>query len=379
MSDPISSSDALRPVPLQALHVEAGARMGPFAGFNMPVQYPQGILQEHLHTRAHAGLFDVSHMGQIDVLGEQAAVWLESVIPGNFIGLAPGRQTYALLPNEAGGIIDDLMIQRIGSQFCIVSNASRFPAVLDWLRARLPAGVALRLREDLGLLALQGPEAQPVLERLIPGVAALRFLDVAEFACDGARCRVSRSGYTGEDGFEISVPVAGLASVARFLSTQPEVQWIGLGARDTLRLEAGLPLYGNDIDAHTSPVAAGLGWAIAKVRRPGGERAGGYPGAAAIEAALAGGTERLRVGLLPQGRAPLRAGVLLFDAQGQGVGHISSGGFSPSLNRPIAMGYVARALAVPGTALQAQVRGQMQPLQIVPLPFVPHNYVRKTA
>ncbi|MBU0604302.1 MAG: glycine cleavage system aminomethyltransferase GcvT [Gammaproteobacteria bacterium] len=372
----------LHRTPLHALHLAAGAKMVPFAGYSMPIQYPPGIIQEHLHARSKAGLFDVSHMAQIEVTGSGACAWLESLTTADLAALPEGRQTYALLPNTAGGLIDDLMIQRLAGGFHVVCNASRVDAVLAQLGAHAPGGdtpCTWRRCEDRALVALQGPLAQDVLTALAD-VADMRFLDVRELAADGVPLRVSRSGYTGEDGFEISLPADAAAAFAQRLLAHPDVNWTGLGARDTLRLEAGMCLYGNDIDEHTTPVAAGLGWAVGAARRAGGARAGGFPGAAVILGEMgpdsATPPARVRVGLLPEGRAPQRAGAVILDADGREVGTVSSGNHSPSLGRPIAMGYVERAARTDGRSLFIESRGQKVALALTAMPFVPTRYRR---
>lgn len=365
---------ALRRTPFHPLHLAAGAKMVAFAGWDMPIQYAPGILQEHLHTRAHAGLFDVSHMGQIEVSGPGACAWLESLTTADLVALPDGRQTYALLPNTAGGLIDDLMIQRLGDTFHVVCNASRLTDVQAQLAAHPPgADCSWALRDDRALLALQGPQAEAVLQAFA-AVDDMRFLDVREFN-DGA-LRISRSGYTGEDGFEISLPADTAAAFAERLLAHPEVRWIGLGARDTLRLEAGMCLYGNDIDATTTPVSAAIGWAVAPARRAGGLRAGGFPGAAVILGEFAAPPARVRVGLLPEGRAPQRAGARVVDADGREIGVISSGNHSPTLGRPIAMAYIERAAKLAGTPLFIESRGQKVPAAPASMPFVPTRYRR---
>ncbi|HEU0221195.1 MAG TPA: glycine cleavage system aminomethyltransferase GcvT, partial [Paracoccaceae bacterium] len=343
--------------PLHALHRELGAKMVPFAGYAMPVHYPAGVLKEHLHTRAAAGLFDVSHMGQVVLRGAGAAEALERLVPVDVVGLAPGRQRYALFTDANGGILDDLMVANLGDRLFLVVNAARKAQDLAHLRAHL--GPAVQEAEGRALLALQGPAAETVLARHAPEAAAMRFMEVRELGVAGLPCIVSRSGYTGEDGFEISVEAAAAEALARSLLTEPEVLPIGLGARDSLRLEAGLPLWGNDIDETTTPVEAGLAWAIQKLRRRGGARAGGFPGAERILAELETGPARGRVGLRPEGRAPIRQGVPLFAAASDGtpIGAVTSGGFGPSLNAPIAMGYVPAALTTAGTGLFAELRG----------------------
>ena len=363
----------LQRTPLYDLHRDLGARMVPFAGYEMPVQYPAGVLAEHLHTRAAAGLFDVSHMGQVILGGRGAAEGLESLVPVDVVGLAEGRQRYGLFTNPSGGIEDDLMIANRGDHLFLVVNAARKAADLAHLRAHLTGVEAVT---DRALLALQGPQAQAALAALVPAVAALRFMDVTVAAWSGAELWISRSGYTGEDGFEISVPEGRAVDLARALLAQPGVLPIGLGARDSLRLEAGMPLYGHDIDPSTTPAEAGLAWAIQKVRRTGGARAGGFPGAERILSELATGPARLRTGLLPEGRAPMREGTPVFAAESGGhpVGAVTSGGFAPSLGAPVAMAYLPAALAAPGTRLWGEVRGKRLPATVTPLPFRPPTY-----
>jgi len=362
-----------RTVPLDALHRRLGARMVPFAGYLMPVQYPAGIMAEHRHCREAASLFDVSHMGQIGLHGAEAAPALERLVPGDIIGLKPGRQRYTLLLNEAGGMLDDLMVSNLGPRLLVVANASRKDGDLRCFQENLPESVRIEPYEDRALLALQGPAAAAVMARLSPESAALPFMGAAEAIIAGHACVVSRSGYTGEDGFEISVPAAGAEALAQLLLDQPEVAPAGLGARDSLRLEAGLCLYGNDIDELTTPVEAGLTWTIGKRRRADW----GFPGGEAIRDQLDNGATRLRVGLRPEGRAPARALTQIVAGDGTDAGTVTSGGFSPSLNAPIAMGYVRRDLAVDGTRLFLHVRGQNLPATVVPLPFVPHRYATR--
>ncbi len=367
----------LRHVPLDALHRALGARMVAFAGYDMPVQYTSGIVTEHLHCRSQAALFDVSHMGQAILSGPPgaAAQALECLVPGDLLALKPGRQRYTLLMNEAGGILDDLMVANIdpaGERLFLVVNASRKVGDIAHITANLPDDVSLTPLEDRALLALQGPAAVTVLARLAPEAAALPFMGVATVDIAGASCLVSRSGYTGEDGFEISVPAAQAEALARALLAAPEVAPAGLGARDSLRLEAGLCLYGNDIDELTSPVEAGLVWVIGKRRRT----AWDFPGAAVVRDQLENGPTRLRVGLRPDGRAPARAGATILATGDVVAGDITSGGFSPTLSAPIAMGYVKRPFAAVGTALSLMVRGKPLPATVVPLPFVPHRFIR---
>jgi len=359
--------------PLHELHLELGAKMVPFAGYEMPVQYPAGVMAEHLHCRALAGLFDVSHMGQVILGGRGAAEGLEGLVPVDVQGLPEGRQRYGLFTSAKGGILDDLMIANRGDHLLLVVNAARKAHDLAHLAAHLSGVEGVT---DRALLALQGPAAEGALAGMVPGVAALRFMDVAVLDWQGDPLWISRSGYTGEDGFEISVPEGRAVDLARALLARPGVMPIGLGARDSLRLEAGMPLYGHDIDEGTSPVEAGLAWAIQRVRRAGGARAGGFPGADRILAELAAGPARLRTGLLPEGRAPMREGTALFAAEdaAEPVGQVTSGGFGPSLGMPVAMGYLPASLAVPGTPIWGEVRGRRLPARTVPLPFHPSSY-----
>lgn len=363
---------ALQKTPLHALHLELGARMVPFAGYDMPVQYPRGIIAEHLHTRAKAGLFDVSHMGQARFEGAGAAAALEALVPGDIKGLAPGRMRYTLFTNEAGGILDDLMVTGAGDHLLLVVNAARKAEDFAHLERHLAGKARLTRLEDRALMALQGPAAAAVLARLAPGAASLGFMTGAALPVDGEACFVTRSGYTGEDGFELSVPAGAAERLARRLLREPEVLPVGLGARDSLRLEAGLCLYGHDIDETTTVIEADLAWTIQKRRRA----EGGFPGAAIILGELASGARRKRVGIRPEGRAPAREGTEITVADGAPVGRVTSGGFGPSADGPVAMGYVAAAHAAPGTTLQLLVRGTPRPARIVPMPFVPHRYHR---
>ncbi len=349
--------------------------MVPFAGYAMPVQYPAGVMAEHLHTRAAAGLFDVSHMGQVILRGDPGtiAAGLEALMPVDVAGLAPGRQRYGLLTNDAGGVLDDLMFANRGDHLVLVVNASRKAADIAHLAAHLDAEVVPVT--DRCLLALQGPGAEAALEALVPGVAAMRFMDQAVVPWQGAALWVSRSGYTGEDGYEISVPEARAEALAAALLGLPGVMPVGLGARDSLRLEGGLCLYGHDMDEGVSPVEAGLAWAIPKVRRTGGARAGGFPGAGRILRELADGPARLRVGLRPEGRAPMREGTAVFAGETP-VGHVTSGGFGPSVGAPVAMALIAVDAARAGATLAGEVRGKRLPAALSPLPFHPHSYKR---
>ena len=374
--------DELKRTPLHDLHVELGAKMVPFAGYEMPVQYKLGVLKEHLHTREKAGLFDVSHMGQVILSGESVesiALALESLVPVNIAGLAENRQRYGFFTNDAGGIEDDLMIANRGDHLFVVVNAACKTQDMALMRAGLePKGVTPRLLGDRALLALQGPAAEDVLATLNPAVREMRFMDVATVDLVGAECWISRSGYTGEDGFEISVPEDKAVELARALLAHEDVEPIGLGARDSLRLEAGLCLYGHDIDSTTTPVEAALTWAIQKIRRSGGAREGGFPGAEKILAEFDGGARSARVGLRPEGRAPMREGVEIF-AQEEGgapIGRVTSGGFGPTTGAPIAMGYVDIDHAAQGTQLFGEVRGKRLAVEVAEMPFVTQTYKR---
>jgi aminomethyltransferase len=369
-------SDELLHTPLHALHVELGARMVPFAGYAMPVQYPAGILAEHTACRTSAALFDVSHMGQLRLEGDDAALALESLVPVDIAGLGVNRQRYALFTNDGGGILDDLMVTRREGDLMLVVNAACKAADTAHLQRHIGARCRVVPMPERALLALQGPAAVDALARLAPGVRALTFMTGGAFTLEGADCYLTRSGYTGEDGFEISMPAEAAERLARALLAQPEVQPAGLGARDTLRLEAGLCLYGHDVDTTTSPVEAGLTWAIQKVRRPGGERAGGYPGAEVIGRQLTEGVTRKRVGLIGLDRTPVREGAQLVDAQGRAVGRVTSGTVGPTVKQPIAMGWLEVTLAVPGTGVLAEVRGKRVPMTVSPMPFAPHRYHR---
>ena len=364
------------------LHVARGGRMVGFAGYEMPVQFPPGILKEHQHTRAAAGLFDVSHMGQLAITSStgnisDAALALEALLPTDLKSLPEGRQRYTFFTNEAGGILDDLMIANLGGRLLLVVNAATKDADEQHLRANLPDTVRIE-RLDRALIALQGPKAADALSKLAPQCAGMRFMDVRRLEVCGVSCTASRSGYTGEDGFEISIPQDAAITIAEALLADAHVEPIGLGARDSLRLEAGLCLYGSDIDNGTTPVEAGLIWAIPRSRRDGGERAGGFPGDAVILRQMSEGSDRVRVGLLPEGRAPVRAGAQLYQEASGGAraGYVTSGGFGPSLGRPVAMGYVPRALATPGTRFFADVRGKRLPVGVAKLPFNTPDYKR---
>lgn len=378
----MTSDEALKRTPLHALHVELGARMVPFAGYDMPVQYPLGILKEHLHTRASAGLFDVSHMGQIIVRAKfgdvrDAARALERLVPADILSLAPGRLRYAFFTNAQGGILDDLMVANCGDHLLIVVNAACKATDEAHLRAQLGKECDVK-RLDHALIALQGPKAERALALLAPECTNMRFMDVQTLTLMGVDCMVARSGYTGEDGFEISTPDNIARGVAEELLANPDVAPIGLGARDTLRLEAGLCLYGSDIDERTTPVEAELSWAIQTVRWRGGAREGGFPGAEIVLVQLERGAPRLRVGFRPEGRAPVRAGAPLYAEMEASapVGSVTSGGFGPSLDAPVAMGYLPAALAMPGTTVFAEVRGKRLPVAVTRLPFITPKYKR---
>lgn len=361
-------AEALLETPLGALHRELGGRMVPFAGYAMPVQYPAGIMAEHLHTRSQAALFDVSHMGQAELRGAGAAQALEALSPADLQGLKPMRQRYALLTTAEGGIFDDCMVANFATRLFLVVNAGRKHADFARIEAALPAGVTLHRLPDRALLALQGPGAVAAL----PQLAGMRFMDVAEVTLFGAACLVSRSGYTGEDGYEISVPAEDAERFARALLALPGVAPAGLGARDSLRLEAGLCLWGNDIDETTSPVEAALTWSIGKRRRMKWD----FPGAERVREELANGAKRLRVGIRPEGRQPARGHTPIHAPGGAPVGEITSGGFGPSLNAPMAMGYVAPGFATDGTALELMVRGKPLAARVAPMPFIPNRYAR---
>ena len=376
----MTDSPALKRTPLYDLHVSLGGKMVPFAGWEMPVQYPMGVMGEHLHTRAKAGLFDVSHMGQVILrapsgTAADAALVLETAVPANVLGLPEGRQRYGLFTNDAGGILDDLMIANRGDHLFLVVNAACADQDIALLQGL--DGVTVEPVTDRALLALQGPEAVRVLSAIIPEAGAMKFMDVAILNWDGAELWISRSGYTGEDGFEISVPAARARDFADALLADPDVAPIGLGARDSLRLEAGMPLYGHDMDTGVTPGAAALGWSIPKLRRLGGERAGGFPGADVILAELADGAAKVRTGLRPEGRAPIREGVAIFDAEtgGAEIGRVCSGGFGPSAGGPIAMAILPADLSA-GATVWAELRGKRIPVTVSELPFIKPDYKR---
>ena len=372
------STEPLLKTPLHALHLELGARMVPFAGYDMPVQYPLGVMKEHQHTRDQAGLFDVSHMGQIRLTGAGAAKALETLVPVDIIDLPVGMQRYAMFTNDNGGILDDLMVANLGNdELFLVVNAACKDQDLAHLRAHIGAQCSIEpLFEARALLALQGPAAVTVLARLAPDVAKMTFMQFQRVTLLGVDCFVSRSGYTGEDGFEISVPAADAEKLARALLAEPEVAAIGLGARDSLRLEAGLCLYGHDMNTETTPIEASLLWAISKVRRADGARAGGFPGAESVFAQQQGGVKHKRVGLLPQERTPVREGAEIVNEAGENIGAVCSGGFGPTLGAPLAMGYLDSAYVALDTPVWAIVRGKKVPLLVSKMPFVPQRYYR---
>ena len=373
----MSDASSLLTTPLNDLHLELGARMVPFTGYSMPVQYPMGLMQEHLHTRHSAGLFDVSHMGQLRLVGPSAAAAFESLMPVDVIGLGVNKQRYGLLLNEAGGIIDDLMFVNRGEDIFVIVNGACKHGDLAHIQQHIGQRCTVDAQFDRALLALQGPLAVKALQRVVPGVETLVFMTGMAASWQGADLYITRSGYTGEDGFEISVPAHAADAFARALLAQPEVKPIGLGARNSLRLEAGLCLYGNDIDTTTTPVEAGLNWALQKVRRSGGDRAGGYLGAATVMSQLDGhALSRRRVGLLAAERVPVREHVELQDAQGQRIGEVTSGLLGPSIDQPVAMGYVTPEHAAIGTRVNAIVRGKAVPMDVVTMPFVPNRYHR---
>ncbi len=368
-----ASDTSLLTTPLDALHRELGGKIVPFAGYAMPVQYPKGILGEHLATRAGAGLFDVSHMGQVTIAADDPAALLEKLVPGDIGGLGLGRTRYSVFTNESGGIQDDLMISRLSADtLYLVVNAACKQADFAHLKDKLGAESDIRMLDDRALLALQGPKAAAVMAGLCDGAAQQPFMSIRETQVAGIPALITRSGYTGEDGYEISVPAAKAEKLARLLLALPDVEPVGLGARDSLRLEAGLCLYGSDIDTRTTPVEAGLSWVIGKRRR----EQGGFPGAAAILGQLAQGPARCRVGIRPDGRAPARAHTEITDESGTPLGEVTSGGFGPSLDGPLAMGYVPAAFARPGTKIKLVVRGKPLDATIVTMPFVPHRYFK---
>jgi aminomethyltransferase len=372
------TEDQLLKTPLHALHLELGARMVPFAGYSMPVQYPAGLIAEHRQTRESAGLFDVSHMGQLRLVGADAAAAFESLMPVDVVGLATGKQRYGLLLTDEGTIIDDLMFVNRGTDLFVIVNGACKVGDIAHIKARIGSRCEVIPMPERALLALQGPKAHHALPRLVPGVEKLVFMTSGAFQWQGGELFITRSGYTGEDGFEISVHETQADALARALLAQPEVKPIGLGARNSLRLEAGLCLYGNDIDTTTTPVEAQLNWAMQKVRRTGGARAGGFPGAGKVLGQLDGAVpvRRQRVGLVALERVPVREHTELQDAQGNKVGEVTSGLLAPTIDKPIAMGYVDTSCASVGTRVNAIVRGKAVPMEVAPMPFVPNRYYR---
>lgn len=378
--DPAPAAAPLKQTPLHSLHVSRGARMVPFAGYDMPVQYADGIIAEHNHVRTACGLFDVSHMGQAFLVGanhETVARALETLVPADIVNLAPGRQRYTQFTDENGGILDDLMVTRSADPeedgvLMLIVNAATKEADFAHLAAKLPAGVRLMRAEHRALVAVQGPMARLAVGRHCPEIVPMPFMSAITTRFDGIDCHISRSGYTGEDGFEISCKATRVRAIVERLLSESSVKLIGLGARDSLRLEAGLCLYGHDIDTTTSPVEAVLTWSIQKRRRA----EGGFPGAERIQREITEGSSRVRVGIKPDGRAPAREGTEIQSSEGASIGKVTSGGFGPTVNGPISMGYVAKEFAAPGTAVALIVRGKPLPAQVVALPFVPHNYVR---
>jgi len=366
-----SNDQTLLTTPLDALHRELGARMVPFAGYDMPVQYPLGVLGEHKHTREQAGLFDVSHMGQVRLVGDDPVAALEALVPGDLAGLEVGAMRYSMFTNDQGGILDDLMITRGEDHLFVVVNAGCKDADIAHLKANL-GDAAVEVLADRALLTLQGPAAATVLARHAPASAELGFMSAAAMDVAGAACFVSRSGYTGEDGFEISVAAAAADGLARTLLAEAEVEAIGLGARDSLRLEAGLCLYGHDIDETTTPIEAGLTWTVGKSRRD----SAGFPGADVILGQIKDGTSRKRIGLVPAGRILAREGTEIADTEGRIIGAVTSGGFGPSADGPVVMGYVEMGFNKPDTELALVVRGKSHPAKVVKMPFVPHRYVK---
>ena len=375
----MSATDtALLNTPLHALHLELGARMVPFAGYSMPVQYPAGLMAEHHHTRQAAGLFDVSHMGQLRLVGPDAAAALETLIPVDVIDLPVGKQRYGLLLNDEGGIIDDLMFFNRGDDIFVIVNGACKVGDIAHIQQKIGSRCEVIPMPEMALLALQGPQAVTALSRLAPGVDKLVFMTGGRFSIAGCDCFLTRSGYTGEDGFEISVPATQAETLARALLAQPEVKPIGLGARNSLRLEAGLCLYGNDLDISTTPIEASLNWAIQKVRRTAGARAGGFPGADKVLAQLdqPASLARKRVGLVALERIPVREHTELQDTAGRRIGEVTSGLLGPTIDKPVAMAYVEPAFAAIGTRLNAIVRGKLVPMEVAAMPFVPARYFR---
>ncbi len=370
------TTEQLLKTALYDLHVELGGKMVPFAGYSMPVQYPMGIVKEHTHTREKAGLFDVSHMGQVRLKGDNAASALETLMPIDIVDLGVMQQRYSLFTNENGGVMDDLMVTNTGDYLFVVVNAACKQQDIQHMQQHIADQCEIEILADHALLALQGPQAAAVMARLAPASQDLVFMSAANLEIEGIPCFVTRSGYTGEDGFEISLHNDQADQLARLLLAQPEVEPVGLGARDSLRLEAGLCLYGHDLDTDTTPVESSLIWALSKARRSDGVRPGGYPGAEIIMQQISGGVTRKRVGLKPQGRMPVREDAVVVDADDNEIGKVTSGGFGPTVQGPVAMGYVSIEHATVDTPLFALVRGKKVPLNVVKLPFVQQRYYR---
>ncbi|USE33827.1 glycine cleavage system aminomethyltransferase GcvT [Endozoicomonas sp. SCSIO W0465] len=371
------SAENLKRTPLYELHLAQRAKMVPFAGYEMPVQYPSGVKKEHIHTRGNAGVFDVSHMGQLKLCGDGADYFLESLVPVDIVGLPAGKQRYALFTNEAGGILDDLMVTRYDDCLYLVVNAACKERDTRHLQSCLPEDVTLEPLNDRALIAIQGPMAAKVMQSIVPDVADMLFMDSRQLFIDGVPCFISRSGYTGEDGFEISIPEKEAERITRQLLNHPDVELIGLGARDSLRLESGLCLYGQDIDVNTTPAEASLAWAISKNRRNNGERAGGFPGAEKILNQIATGqVTTKRIGLIGSSRAPVREGAELVNDQGQTIGRVTSGTFGPTVGAPVAMAMVNANYTTLGTELYALVRGKKLPMTVCKMPFIEQRYYR---
>ncbi|MDC0033350.1 glycine cleavage system aminomethyltransferase GcvT [Alphaproteobacteria bacterium] len=368
-----NAKNDLKRTDLYDLHIAEGGKMVPFAGYEMPVQYRAGVLAEHKHTRARASIFDVSHMGQLKVWGDDCLAALETLVPGDIVGLAPGRMRYTQFTNDAGGILDDLIVTNVGNYLFLVVNAACKDADIAHLQAHLPRGVAIEILNDRSLIALQGPAAAGVLARHAPGAATMPFMSALPFKIDGSPLAITRSGYTGEDGFEITIPSGDALRITELLLAEEGVELAGLGARDSLRLEAGLCLYGHDLDEKTTPVEAALTWSIGKRRR----EEGGFPGAVVIKRQILAGVSRKRVGILPDGKAPAREGTQITDADGVFIGTVTSGGFGPSAGGPVSMGYVDTAHAFSGCRASLVVRGAPRPCRIVPMPFIPNRYYRE--
>lgn len=371
-----TNSNLLAITPLHKLHQELGAKLVTFSGYEMPLQFPTGIIAEHMHTRNSAGLFDISHMGQIKITGKNAALSLEKLVPSDILSLQPSQQCYTLFTNQEGGVLDDLIVINLDTSYLLIVNAACKQADFDHLQQLLSNQCNIEVLSEQALLALQGPKAREVLARIFPTVEFLQFMNVLQTEFKSVPCFITCSGYTGEDGFEISIPAELAEDLARMLLKQKEVLPIGLGARDSLRLEAGLCLYGHDLTTETSLIEAGLTWVVSKSRRPKGERAGGYLGAERITKQIVNGVEKLRIGMLPEGKAPIREGTMLFNDKDQYIGNVTSGNYSPSLKRPIAMGYVLSSHVELGTQIYANIRDKRIPLTITKLPFKQANYYK---